>query len=191
MQTNTAQQQSDWTGVLDPLIHFYAGKPLPAIRPVLASDVPEPYKGLLVHDSDMTSTLEAFHGGPLKLRVLRLTIESDILKREVVLELESTGNSVEFGAIEIFLQTFPEPAQRAIRESYRPLGAILSEFGVAYVSQPSLFFRVDSDVVMQSALDLKGEGVVLFGRCNALRTPEGRLLAEVVEILPPVNRTAS
>ena len=39
-------------------------------RRIEGARVPEPYRGLLVHEKDMTPTLEAFHGGDIHLRIL-------------------------------------------------------------------------------------------------------------------------
>ena len=36
------------------------GLPLPVMEQIQADEMPEPYRSLLVHDSDMTSTLEEF-----------------------------------------------------------------------------------------------------------------------------------
>ena len=46
-----------------PLDDFYAqaGLPLPRITAIPGEAMPEPYRTLLVHQNDMTSTLEKFH----------------------------------------------------------------------------------------------------------------------------------
>ena len=53
-----------------PLDEFYQrrGLHLPPLEVVDAASVPEPYHGLLVHERDMTSTLEAFHQDRVHLR---------------------------------------------------------------------------------------------------------------------------
>src|SRR6185436_14279022 len=53
-----------------PLNDFYAqaGMTLPAIQAVAGGALPEPYKTLLVHNHDMTSTLESFHGEKIHLK---------------------------------------------------------------------------------------------------------------------------
>ena len=50
-----------------PLDEFYAeaGRTLLSFQSVAGGDVPEPYRGLLVHDRDMTPTLQAFYQGLL------------------------------------------------------------------------------------------------------------------------------
>ena len=56
-----------------PLDEFYAqaGLPLPAIEQIGGEDMPEPYRSLLVHQRDMTPTLEKFHGGKIHVHELR------------------------------------------------------------------------------------------------------------------------
>src|SRR5438309_1401373 len=76
--------------LLFPLDEFYAlsGRPLPPAAQLKGEEVPEPYRQLLVHDRDMTPTLEAFHGDRIHLRVLERRIEEHALWRQVVLTLD-------------------------------------------------------------------------------------------------------
>ncbi len=62
-------QQPGWTALLE---RFYsrAGLTLPPLERLKEDEVPQPYKGLLVHSQDMTPTLEKFYGKPLGLTVL-------------------------------------------------------------------------------------------------------------------------
>src|SRR5258708_40329644 len=55
-----------------PLDDFSArsGLPLPPIERLAGEQVPEPYRSLLVHDTDMTPTLESFHGARIHLQIL-------------------------------------------------------------------------------------------------------------------------
>ena len=50
-----------------PLSEFYArtSLALPRMEVIPGDAVPEPYRTLLVHEADMTSTLEQFHGGDI------------------------------------------------------------------------------------------------------------------------------
>jgi len=45
-----------------PLDEFYAraGLPMPSLQELTGKEVPEPYRSLLVHENDMTPTLEQF-----------------------------------------------------------------------------------------------------------------------------------
>src|ERR1051326_5236694 len=70
-----------------PLDDFYAraGIPLPKFERISGEEVPEPYKSLLVHEKDMTPTLEEFHHGGIHLKILRAERRDDFYFRQVAL----------------------------------------------------------------------------------------------------------
>lgn len=175
--------------LLHPLSDFYltAGRPLPRHRAVSADEIPEPERTLLVHDRDMTSTLEQFHGSLIHLEVVSLEIRGNLLHRQVVLSLDTTGAAVEFGAIRVHLDRFTDPWRLEIVASRRPLGGILNASGQPYLSRPSAFLEVDADEFLCGALRLPSP-IRLYGRQNTLRTPAGLEIAEIIEILPPGRR---
>lgn len=167
-----------------PLEKFYqrAGKALPEIEIIAGEAMPEPYKSLLVHERDMTSTLERFHGALCHVRALQFC-EDDAYSRLVVLELNGSRKPIEFGAITIHLSSFAPHARDLILERQRPLGTILHEEHVGFISCPQAFFCIAPDEVICEALQQKSDAV-LYGRCNRLSSPNGAPLAEIVEILP-------
>lgn len=170
-----------------PLDEFYARNgtaPLPPMQAIDGELVPQPYRSLLVHENDMTSTLENFHGDCVHLNVHARDVRGDSYMRAVVLELDQSRKPVEFGCIKIHLKHFPQPAREAILRAYRPLGGILREFAIEYQSRPKAFLRVASDPLINQLLQLKGAHV-LYGRRNTLSDPNGNTLAEIIEILPP------
>ena len=171
--------------LLEPLCQFYPG---PSVdlgqRQVPGACLPEPYRRLLVHDSDMTSTLQAFHGERLGLRVLDHYTSGGSLFRQVALFGVDSGKRVEYGAIRIELSFFEPAARERIVSGWQPLGAILAEFQVPYLSRPRRFFEIKADDFVRGALELD-EPAVLYGRQNHLLAASGLPLAEVVEILPP------
>lgn len=170
-----------------PLDEFYArngAKPLPPMQAIDAGLLPQPYRSLLVHENDMTSTLENFHGDRVHLKVHARELQGDSYLRAVLLELDETSKPVEFGCIRIYLKQFPPSAREAILRAYRPLGGILREFEIDYLSRPKAFLRVASDPLINELLHLKGAHV-LYGRRNTLSDPNGNTLAEIIEILPP------
>ncbi len=174
--------------VLHPLDDFYRRRhqTLPPFRILAGDAMPEPYRQLLVHDRDMTSTLETFHGKPIHLEVLERQISGDTLQRQVVLRLDESDLAVEFGAIRVHLARFTEPWRSQVVESYRPLGGILNRSGINYTSKPSGFFAIQGDPFLASALDMP-VGSELFGRQNTLRTTSGEVIAEIIEILPRIT----
>ncbi len=171
-----------------PLDEFYAlaDLPLPPIEQIRGEEMPEPYRSLLVHQNDMTPTLEAFFKDQIHIRALTRSQRNHFYFREVVLELDATGQSVEFGAIKIMLDLFPAEARRLILAEREPLGHILATCGVVHSSRPKAYLRIQSDGFINQALSLEG-GHTLYGRRNTLFDPEGRPLAEIVEILPPTD----
>ena len=70
-----------------PLDEFYAlaKRELPPIEQVPGEAVPEPYRRLLVHQNDMTPTLEKFHADRVHLKVISRQTRGDFYFREVVL----------------------------------------------------------------------------------------------------------
>jgi chorismate-pyruvate lyase len=169
-----------------PLNEFYAarGTPLPTIGHIAANEVPEPYRSLLVHNSDMTSKLEAFHNSKIRIQPLARHTSDNEYFREVVLVAENSNKPVEFGAIKIILDLFPNEAQEEILKEQRPLGRILNQYKIAFASRPRAFLSVPADDFISTTLKLD-RATVLFGRRNTLVDAWERPLAEIVEILPP------
>ncbi|MEM1179748.1 MAG: hypothetical protein AAGM22_15485 [Acidobacteriota bacterium] len=171
--------------VLDPLTDLLDAEPPPVVELEISADarMPAPYRQLLVHQRDMTSTLEHFHGEASVLEVLAHRQTPRRLLRKVLLRGRESAKIQEFGAIRIELERFSEPPRRAILEGKMPLGAILAHFGVPYRSRPQRFFAIRCAGELCTRLGHAETGY-LFGRRNLLVGDEGTL-AEVVEILPP------
>ena len=169
---------------LFPLTEFYSGQELPPIVSVQPNLVPQPQHRLLVHDSDMTPALEAFYGSPVDLEVLKATQTGMIFMREVVLVTRVQRTPVEFGAIQIHLSNFLPEHREVILKNQVPLGTILHDYAIEHQCYPSAYIRVLPDEFIVAALHLENHEP-LYGRCNAMRDPNGWPLAEVVEILPP------
>jgi len=175
-----------------PLDEFYAehGDAVPLVEPVDGALVPPPYRDLLVHERDMTSTLEEHFGEAIRLRLLEVRRDGSWLRRQVVLITDGAERPVEYGAIRIDLSAFGPAAVKSIIDCRRPLGAILREFKVAHFCRPSAFFRFRSDPTTRSVFDLQSE-MTLYGRHTLLSGHDDRTLAEVVEILPPIESSES
>lgn len=169
-----------------PLEEYYLRHRLkpPQITRVEPGEVPEPYRALLVHDRDMTSRLESFHKRKIHIRVVGRHNHGNEYFREVVLELDGSLKPVEFGAIKIYLDLFPQEAREEVLRAERPLGRILHTFEIGFTSRPSAYLRVSADAFIGGALGLRGKHS-LFGRRNTLWDAWERPLAEIVEILPP------
>jgi chorismate-pyruvate lyase len=169
------------------LERFYSrnGLTLPQATTLRSEEMPEPYKRLLVHCHDMTSTLEAFYGSVMRITVLSRELEEGAYLREVILQPAGGAAPVEYGVIRIFLDQLPARARRRVLEEERPLGNILHTEEVPYLSWPQSFFWVGPDTHLGRVLGQQ-QPRVLYGRRNLLLDGSRHLLAEVIEVLAPV-----
>lgn len=176
-----------WAALLE---RFYKRMtlPLPSVAHLKDHEVPQPYQRLLVHSHDMTPTLEAFYGRPMRIALLSREREEGAYLREVILRPQSEGQPVEYGVIQIYLEHLPEAARQRVLEEERPLGNILQTEAIPHLSWPQAFFRVESDTHMSRVLCLS-RPCVLYGRRNILLDDSRRLLADVLEVLAPVDNT--
>jgi len=178
--------------LLYPLRRFCAdaGHALPTCEVIDGATMPEPYRSLLVHHGDMTSRLETFHDGGIVIEVLHQEQTAEAYRREVVLRVESSGLAVEYGAIEIHLDAFGEDLRRLILEHHLPLGGLLNRFKVNYRSEPKAFIRLGADPVMQRVFEAP-EAREFFGRSNVLIGDGDQVLAQIVEVLRPLETNQS
>ena len=170
---------------LDPLLYFYSQKGDRSLKfcEILAENIPEPYKSLLVHDKDMTPTLETYYRETIHLRILNKAMLNSIYMRKVLLLLDSNEKPVEFGAIRIYIDRFSTQAQKHIVDGYRPLGGVLHSEHIPHSSGPTSYFMLEGTAEIIKALEVS-EPTMLYGRCNTIRNADMLPLAEIVEILP-------
>jgi hypothetical protein len=166
------------------------GLPQPAVARVDGQDMPEPYRSLLVHDRDMTPTLEHALDREIRLRILHYAVTEDVMSRQAVLIPENGVQPVAFGAIKINLGHFQGEARRLVLERQLPLGTILRTQGIKHAGRPGAYFQIEPDRLIHRALGLR-KSAVLFGRRNSLVDKRGQTLAQVVEILAPKNGTST
>ena len=160
------------------------GEPLPPFEVIEGKAMPTPYRDLLVHNGDMTSRLGSYHEGRIVLEVLHREVTPEAYRREVVLHVAETGLPVEYGAIEIFLEAFPDELRQEIVEARLPLGGLLNAHQLDYRSQPRAFIKLGDDAIMCEIFGCAG-ACSFYGRCNELRLADGTLLARIVEVLAP------
>lgn len=183
-----ATPESEQLDLLMPLLYFYArgGLVLPLVDFISGDEMPEPSRHLLVHPSDMTPRLRAFHKSPISLTVVSADLSADYVMRQVVLTRDRDHSPVEYGAIGIHLEGFPQDVRDCITSGSAPLGAILEDAAIPHVSAPRAYFEIDADPHIATLLDCQ-PGDRLCGRCNALSFPDGIVFADIVEILPPAR----
>lgn len=174
------------TGPLFPLDLAYtqAGVALPVVTTIPPDAIPHPYRSLLVHDHDMTLTLERHHGGAVMLRTLSTTTRGQWYLRRVLLVQEYSGRPVEMGAIRLRMDVFPDRIRRQILKNALPLGRVLRNGGIDFKSQPRAFFAVTPNSEMMGVFWMR-EPRTLYGRQTEL-FEGGRKIGDIVEILPLV-----
>ncbi len=168
--------------LLHPLVEFWSPRDNAfKVERVAGEDVPAPYQALLVHDRDMTPTLEEFWRSRITLDVLARSESEDELLRHVILRT-AAGKPIAFGAIRIQLWPFPPHAREDIVHGRAPLGAVLRTYAIPHQSAPAGFFRMAPNAMTRQAFGWT-DATMHYGRHNRLSSDAG-LLAEVVEILP-------
>ena len=175
-------------GLLYPLDMVYrrAGIDLPAFEVVAPDDIPLPYRALLVHDSDMTLTLERHFGGRVVLRPLSTFSLGGSYFRRVLLVQEYAGQPVEMGAIRMELDAFDAPLRRQILDNEIPLGSILRDRRFEYASRVKAFLQLRPNPEMMGVFWMR-EPRVLYGRRTEI-VRRGRKIGDIVEVLPLVIR---
>jgi len=175
-----------WTKAPYPLdvVYAQAGITPPQTRDITPSRIPVPYRSLLVHQNDMTLTLEAHFGGRVALRALSTFREKESYFRRVLLVKEYSGRPVEMGAIRIDLRAFSPRIRRQILDNAIPLGRLLRDGGVDYRSLPKVFLAVKPNSEMMGVFWMR-EPRTLYGRQTEVML-DGRKIGDIVEILPLV-----
>ena len=176
------------SGLIYPLDLVYqrAGIDLPQVEEVQPDDIPLPYRSLLVHDSDMTLTLERHFGGRVMLRPLSTFTNRGSYFRRVLLVQEYAGQPVEMGAIRMELDAFGEKIRRQIVKNEIPLGRILRDGRFKYTSRVKAFLRVTPNAEMMGVFWMR-EPRVLYGRRTEIMRHDEKI-GDIVEVLPLVIR---
>jgi hypothetical protein len=178
------QHVQDRLKLFSPLTELWAKHVAPGAESIAPAALPEPQRSLLVHEEDMTRRLERHHGQKMTLRVLSKQVKAGSLIREVELRGERDGLLAELGAIRINLECFEDEPKQLILECKRPLGGILADYNIPFLSRPQAYFRLEPTAAVRAAVDTASESW-LYGRCNRLSAADGRVIADVIEILPP------
>jgi hypothetical protein len=169
-----------------PLEYFYSKltDASASVQFVAGSEMPEPYRYLLMHASDMTPRLRDYHQDDISLQVVNVEQTPEYVMRLVILRKRSTGEPVEIGAIGILLDGFGPEDRALIQAGQIPLGGILESRRIPHSSSPKAYFQILPDQFLHSLLGIVPDAE-LYGRCNALTHADGIVFADIVEILPP------
>jgi chorismate-pyruvate lyase len=171
--------------LLWPLNLFYAqdGREMPELTPLFEEQMPEPYRRLLVHNFNMTPTLEHHHSGTIHIEPIHMVIADEETTREIVLRMDRDEKPVEYGASRIFFPAVTGQARRMIKEAKIPLGTVLRICDCRHTVHSSGYFRIRPSDFFLQVFDMQHKSS-LFGRRTTLVALDGQTIAEVCEVLP-------
>ena len=159
---------------------------MPRVKVVSPHQIPLPYRSLLVHDDDMTLTLERHFGDRLVLRPLSTFSSGHSYFRRVLLVQEYSGRPVEMGAIRLRFDAFSQRLLDKIQRNRIPLGRILRDGRFQYKSEAKAFLAVTPNPEMMGVFWMR-ESRVLYGRRTEI-IRQGTKIGDIVEVLPMVFR---
>ena len=168
------------------LVYRRAGVEIPRIKVVTPNDIPLPYRSLLVHDNDMTLTLERHFGDKVVLRPLSTFSIGGSYYRRVLLVQAYSGRPVEMGAIRMKLDAFSGRLRKSILGNKIPLGRILRDGRFRYSNRVKAFLALTPNPDMMGVFWMR-ERRVLYGRRTEL-VRDGVKIGDIVEVLPMVSR---
>ena len=154
-------------------------------KEVLGHQVPEPYRGLLVHEYHMTVTVEAYHRNQVDVRVLACHQQGDSYAREILLALPSSGRVVQFGIVRIDLRYCSPEVRKEIIAGQTPLGRILIQHKVLRRIEPTAYLQVIPGPAMMEWFGLDNPHPT-FGRLAIIHCNE-QPAVELLEIVTPEN----
>ena len=163
------------------VLYAQAGITPPIVKRISRARVPPPYDGLLVHEDEMTATLERHCGGRIAVRVLSSALKGQSYFRRVLLVEESSARPLAMGAVRIRLDVLGVRNRAKILRQGEPLGRILHDDGVDFLSRPTAFFEVRPNAEMMGVFWMR-ESRTLYGRRTNV-TLAGVKIGDIVEIL--------
>ena len=166
------------------VLYAQAGIAPPVVKRISRARIPPPYDGLLVHEDDMTVTLERHCGGRVAVRVLSSALKGQSYFRRVLLVQESSARPLAMGAVRIRLDIVGARIRAKILRQREPLGRILRDGGIDFVSQPTAFLKVSPNAEMMGVFWMP-EPRTLYGRRTHV-TLAGVRIGDIVEVIPLV-----
>ena len=176
------------SGLLYPLdlVYTRAGVEMPMVKVVAPEKIPQPYQSLLVHDTDMTLTLERHFGDRVTLRPLSTFTSGRSYFRRVLLVQEYSGRPVEMGAIRMRLDVFSQRLRSKILRNTIPLGRLLRDGRFQYRSHVKSYLKVTPNSEMMGVFWMR-EPRELYGRRTEVFHRDMKI-GDIVEVLPLVFR---
>lgn len=150
---------------------------------IAGDDMPQPYRGLLVHEHHMTVTVEAHHGGPVDVRVLSHRQDDDLYARKILLVHQATGKVVQFGIVRIDLTKTSPAVRDAILARDTPVGRILIQHDVLRRIEPTAFLKITPGPAQMAWFGLQ-EPAPFYGRLAIIHF-DGLPAVELLEVVAP------
>lgn len=143
--------------------------------------LPASPRQLLDHDAHMTITVEAFHGSPVAVDVIRSQEFGGWYAREIVLHREDTGAIVQYGIVRLRPDQFHPDVWAEIRAKKLPLGRVLIQHGVFRQVERIALWRVSAGPALADLLRV-ALGATVYGR-TARIICDGKPAIELLEIV--------
>jgi chorismate-pyruvate lyase len=159
---------------------------MPHVTVISPDQIPQPYRSLLVHDADMTRTLERHVSDRAVLRPLSTFVSGASYFRRVLLVRETSGRPAALGAIRVRLDAFSSRLRTKILAGREPLGRILQEGRFEYTSVVKALFAVEPTPEILGIFWMP-KPKVLYGRRSEMFRDKTKI-ADIVEILPALPR---
>jgi chorismate-pyruvate lyase len=153
----------------------------PRFEYVTPDEMPDAFRGLLVHEHHMTVTVEAYHKSLVDVRILERSHQGSSYARKIVLPLQRDGKLVLFGIVRINLDDCSPEVRERIVEGKTPLGRILIEHDVLRRIEPTAYLRIEPGPKQQAWFNLE-EPVPLYGRLAIIHC-DGRPAVELLEVV--------
>lgn len=163
------------------VLYVRCGLEPPAAAAIAPSRLPVVAASLLVHENEMTRTLERHVGDRLTIRVLATMRKGGSYYRRALLAEEKTAKPVAMGAVRLALDALNARTRARILREREPLGRVLREGGMACQSLPVAFFRLRPSPELMAAFGMR-RPETLYGRRTRLMHGETRV-GDIVEIL--------
>lgn len=162
---------------------FYPTDPdtLATFTQVPPDSLPTIPRQLLDHDAHMTITVEAFHGSPVAVQVIRSQESDDWYAREILLCREDTGAVVQYGIVRLRPDQFHPDVWAEIRGKQLPLGRVLIRHDVFRQVERIALWRVTAGPALADFLRVS-LGSTVYGR-TARIICDGKPAIELLEIV--------
>jgi len=159
--------------------------PAPVHERILAGDVPEPFRSLLVHDQHMTEVMERRHAGPVRVEVQARRRAGDFYSRWIRLRRVSDDTVVQGGLVRIRLSLLPAQAAAAILKEETPLGRLLIDHHTLRRIDIRDYMRFLPQAPLEACLGPMN-GSPTYGRLGWLHVG-GQPAIELFEIIAPAS----